>query len=142
MNLKECIEQRLIRKDKPDRKKAELALKMADERLIDAEIALDGEIASAVIILSYSCIFHASRALLFKDGFVEKSHFCLFLFVKEKYIESGKIPRKFSFLLKNAKEERHEVLYGLERKETLNDAKEIMANAKEYLEIVEKIVKE
>lgn len=141
MNLNECIKKRLIRKDKPDKEKAKKALEMAKERLTDAEISIDAEIPSATIILAYSAMFHASRALLFRNGFTEKSHLCLYLFIKERYIKTGRISQKFSFLLKNAREERHEVLYALEKKETVEDAQQILNNAKEYIKAVEKILK-
>ncbi len=36
----ECIEKRLLRKDKPDKSKAAIALDISKERLLDAEILL------------------------------------------------------------------------------------------------------
>lgn len=83
----ECIEKRLLRKDTPNKQKAIIALEISEQRLMDAEISMDSEIYSAAILLSYASMFHASRALLFKDGFTEKSHYCLIEFIKEKYIK-------------------------------------------------------
>ena len=137
----ECIEKRLLRRAKPDKSKAAIALDISKERLLDAEISFEGQVYSAAILLSYASMFHASRALLFKDGFTERSHFCLIEFVKEKYIKKGLINSKFAHLLNNAREERHEVLYGLEKTETKQDAEYILASAKDYLKEVEKILK-
>lgn len=136
----DCLDKRLLRKDKPDKKKACVAVEISEERLLDAEISMEAEIYSATILLSYASMFHASRALLFKDGYMEKSHYCLIEFVKEKYIKNGLIDSKFSFLLNNAKEERHEVLYGLERTETKKDAEDVLETARDYLQEVKKII--
>jgi uncharacterized protein (UPF0332 family) len=138
--LTECIEKRLLRKTFPDKKKAGIALEIAEQRFLDAEISFDSEIYSATILLSYAAMFHASRALLFKDGYTEKSHYCLSEFIKENYIKKGLISQKFSFLLNNAREERHEVLYGLEKKETKEDAQTTLSTAKEYLKEIKKLI--
>ncbi len=137
----DCLKKRLLRKDAPNMPKALIALEISEQRLMDASISMDSGVYSAAILLSYASMFHASRALLFKDGFTEKSHYCLIEFVKEKYIQTGLINSKFSFLLNNAKEERHEVLYGLQRTETKEDAEQMLKNAKEYLQEIKKIVK-
>lgn len=139
--FQDCLNKRLLRRDKPDNQKAIRALEIAKERLLDAEISFGAEIHSAAILLSYASMFHASRALLFKDGFTEKSHYCLIEFVREKYIKTGLINSRFSYLLNNAREERHEVLYGLEKTETKQDAEHIVKTAKEYLQEVTKIIK-
>lgn len=137
----DCIEKRLLRRGKPDKRKAVIALDISRERLLDAEISFEGQVYSAAILLSYASMFHASRALLFKDGFTERSHFCLIEFVKERYIKRGLINSKFAHLLKNAREERHEVLYGLQKTETKQDAEHILVSAKDYLKEVRKTLK-
>ena len=137
----DCIEKRLLRRDKPDKSKAAITLDISRERLMDAEISFEGQVYSAVILLSYASMFHASRALLFRDGFTERSHFCLTEFIKEKYINRGLINSKFTHLLRNAREERQEVLYGLEKTETKQDAEHVLVSARDYLKEVRKILK-
>ncbi|MBN2126915.1 MAG: HEPN domain-containing protein [Candidatus Diapherotrites archaeon] len=140
IDFNECLEKRLLRKEKPDKEKALIAVNISEERLMDAEISFEGEVFSAAILLSYASMFHASRALLFKDGFTERSHICLIEFIKEKYIKKGLIESKFSSLLNNAREERHEILYGLQRTETKKDSELVLKTAKEYLKEVKKII--
>lgn len=139
--FQDCLDKRLLRKDSPDKQKALKALEIAGERLLDAGVSFEAEIYSATILLSYAAMFHASRALLFKDGFTEKSHYCLIEFIKEKYIQKGLIDSKFAFLLNNAREERHQVLYGLEKTETKEDANQVINTAREYLKETGKIIK-
>ncbi len=45
------------------------------------------------IIQAYYSIFHATRALLFKAGYREESHFALKLAFKALYIETGILPQ-------------------------------------------------
>ncbi len=134
--LDECIERRLIRKVRPNREKALKALEIARERLTEAKASRSSGIASAAILLAYAAIFHASRALLFRDGYVEKSHFCVVEYINEKYVKKGELDAKFVPLIHNARQERHEVIYGLEKSETLEDAEEVLSLAKELLEKV------
>jgi uncharacterized protein (UPF0332 family) len=138
----ECLRKRLLRPERPDKGKAQDALKMAHERFIDAKISKDAEIPAATILLVYAALFHASRALLFKDGYSEKSHYCVVEYIREKYVKTGKISSKFIPLLHEAREERHEVLYALEKKETKKDAEFILTSAREFIRTVEKLIKE
>ena len=140
MNFEDCLEKRLLRKEKPDIEKAKLSLEIAEERIIDSQIAKDAELYSAVIVLAYAAMFHASRALLFKEGYVEKSHVCLIEFVKRFYVDKGIIEKKFIPILNNAREERHEVLYGLTKRETKEEAEYILREADEYLKKINLIV--
>ena len=58
-------------------------------------------------------MFHAGRALLFRDGIQEKSHYCLLVYLKEKY--TGRISAGILSSMDAYREERHEVLYSLEK---------------------------
>jgi len=131
--LDECIEKRLLRREKPDKEKAIRAIEIARERLIDAEISEDAGIPSATILLAYAAIFHASRALLFRDGYSEKSHYCVVEYINEKYVKTGKLDAKFIPLIRHARQERHEVFYGLEKTETKEDAEEVIDLAREFI---------
>jgi len=61
---------------------------------------------------------------------------------KRKIYPNRLINSKFSHLLSNAREERHEVLYGLEKTETKEDAEHTIKTAKEYLKETAKIIKQ
>ncbi|OIO63356.1 hypothetical protein AUJ69_01210 [Candidatus Woesearchaeota archaeon CG1_02_47_18] len=84
-------------------------------------------------------MFYAARALLFKDGVIEKSHYGLFLYVKEEY--SDKLERRFINELNVLRLERHEISYGLEKPEvTQSEAEDSVRIAVDFIRAVEKII--
>ncbi len=139
MNLRECFEKRLLKRVKPDTKKALQSLEVARKKLILAENALNAELFEACIIYGYTAMFHAARALLFKDGVVEKSHICTAIYLREKY--SQVIPLGLINSLEVHRAERHEALYGLEFKTTKEDCEALLEDAKDFIKVVEKIIK-
>ena len=84
-SLDECFERRNLKKANPSTAKAKASLAIAENNLRDARIHRDNSMYNWALIASYASMFHSGRALLFRDGIKEKSHFCLALYVKEKY---------------------------------------------------------
>ena len=113
MNVKECFEKGLLKLDKIDLEKAKKSLEIAKHKLEIAKKVFDIELYEETITNSYSSMFHAARALLFKDGIKEKSHYGLFVYIQEKY--KDKIEPRFINELNSLRLERHELLYGLEK---------------------------
>jgi uncharacterized protein (UPF0332 family) len=139
MNIKKCFEQRMLRKITPDPKKAKRSLEIAESKLKTAKDAFKKELYGPTIIYGYTSMFHSSRALLYKDGIQEKSHFCLVLYIKEKY--SKNIPPYLINSLNSFRKERHETLYGLDFIETKKDAELAIHDAEQLLDTIKKIVK-
>ena len=83
-------------------------------------------------------MFHAARALLYKNGIQEKSHFAMYIYLKEKY--SNKIPLHILNLLNIHRTERHEAMYGLEYKPTEEDAVTAIQDAKIFIKEIEKCI--
>ncbi|MFA4953272.1 MAG: HEPN domain-containing protein [Candidatus Pacearchaeota archaeon] len=138
-NLEDCFKFRLLRKIPPDLDKSKISLEMAKERLKEAESALKLKVFKFVIIESYMAMFHASRALLYKDGVQEKSHFAIYIYLKEKY--SNKIPLHILNFLNIHRTERHETLYGLEYKPEKQDSITALEDAKLFVNEINKILK-
>jgi len=85
-------------------------------------------------------MFHATRSLLFKDGYREKSHYCMARYLEEKYVDTGKMERIIIDLLDRFRELRHEELYELDFCVTEEDADEAVQNAEKVLTTVEKLI--
>lgn len=85
MRIEHLIEKGLLRKEAPDNAKSYQSLVVSGTKLKEAQKALNAGIFEAAIVFSYMSMFHAARALLFKDGYLEKSHFAVVVFLKEKY---------------------------------------------------------
>lgn len=64
-------------------------------------------------------MFHSARALLYRDGIQEKSHYATIMYIKEKYTTLYGSSLITAF---NAhKDQRHESLYGLDFEATKED---------------------
>src|SRR3989344_3096586 len=137
-NAEDCFRFRLLRKINPDKEKTKRSLEISDIKLEEARKALNLKIFEYVILGSYMAMFHSARALLYKDGIQEKSHFALFIYLKEKYKEQ--IPINILNLLNIHRTERHEAMYGLEYRPTEEDALTAVEDAKIFVKEVKKAI--
>ena len=135
-NVEDCFKFRLLRKINPDKEKSKRSLQIAEVKLKETEEALKLKIYTYVIIGAYMAMFHSSRAILYKEGIQEKSHFAIYIYLKEKY--SNKIPLHILNFLNIHKTERHEALYGLEYKPEKNDAELALNDAKIFVKEIKK----
>ncbi|MBS3135164.1 HEPN domain-containing protein [Candidatus Woesearchaeota archaeon] len=136
--LEDCFRFRLLRDIKPDKEKTKRSLEISKHRLNEAENVLKLKIYEYVILEAYMSMFHAARALLYKNGIQEKSHFAMYIYLKEKY--SNKIPLHILNLLNIHRTERHEAMYGLEYKPTEEDAVTAIQDAKIFIKEIEKCI--
>jgi len=137
-NVEDCFRFRLLRKINPDKEKTKRSLEISDIKLEEARKALNLKIFEYVILGSYMAMFHSARALLYKDGIQEKSHFALFIYLKEKY--KDQIPINILNLLNIHRTERHEAMYGLEYRPTEEDALTAVEDAKIFVKEVKKAI--
>ncbi len=142
-SLEECFENGMLKKCPSDKNKALLSLKLAKENLKDAEIQLDNGLLKWAFIAAYTSTFHAARALLYRDGVKERSHYCLWIYLKEKY--RNVIEAKYINELNLLREQRHRILYGdadLRSKEVESaEAESALAVAGGFLQTIEKLIK-
>jgi uncharacterized protein (UPF0332 family) len=78
----------MLRKVEPSRTKSEQSLLQARDWLSEAEKNLEAEALRSAISSAYLAVFHSARALLFRDGVREKSHYCIGLYL-QKYVVEG-----------------------------------------------------
>ena len=89
MNIKGAIEQGLLKKSTADKGKSDQSVKIAQEKLEEAQKSLEADLFEGTIIFSYMAMFHAARSLLFNEGYIEKSHYGLLVFLEELYSEKN-----------------------------------------------------
>ncbi len=85
-------------------------------------------------------MFHAARALLYRDGYREKSHYCIARYLEEKHVQTGRLPQIVVDLIDRFRELRHEDLYELEYSATREDAEEALENAKLVITYIKRIL--
>lgn len=124
----------------PSKEKALKSISKAKRWLGEAGSNFKHELLDSCLISSYAAMFHAARALLLRDGFREKSHYCLARYVEEKYVNTKKLSRSVVDLLDRFRELRHEDLYELDFSATTDDAREAIKNAEIVLKEIEKLI--
>jgi len=140
MDIKECLAKGLLKESVKDINKALRSIEISKNKVNRAiRLKNKGFLEDAVVNI-YSSMFHAGRALLFKDGFNEKSHYGLYVYIKEKY--KDKLEIRFLNELDALRIGRHEILYSLEStKINKGDVEDVISVAKDFTSAVEKLVK-
>lgn len=143
MSLESCFERGQLRKIKPDVKKAQNSIRIAQAKLETAKKQLTAEIFDGAFITAYTIMFHVARALLFKDGYKERSHYCLYRYIAERY--KYKLEAKYINELNSLRLIRHSVLYGDEENLTIrevqqSEAESSIKTAEGFLQAVKKIL--
>ena len=138
MNIKEFLEKGLLIKSPSSLEEQEGSLAIAEEFLEKAKGNYGINYFDVAFSLAYQSMFHAARALLFKNNFKERSHGALIAAVKELYAANGAL-RKLLETMNAYRMTRHAVQYsGLGCSK--EDAEDAMQEAKRLLDAVEKIL--
>jgi uncharacterized protein (UPF0332 family) len=85
--LKECLENKNIIPFPQGKKLIHKELSSAREDLEDARFGLAHGKYKWPTIQGYSSMHHASRALLFSQGYREKNHYCLLIAIRALFVE-------------------------------------------------------
>lgn len=131
------FENRKLRRIPKDQQKIKKSLEIARLKLEEAKKLFSSDFFNNAVLSAYTSMFHAARALLYKDGIQEKSHYAVYFYIKEKFF--GKIPNSLLFSFDSYRDIRHELLYGylnLNKK----DAENAVIDSEDFLEEVRKIL--
>jgi uncharacterized protein (UPF0332 family) len=138
MTYNECFEKGLLRKAHVPKEEIEHQLKIAEDYLKKAEVIFEKEIYDISFLTVYISLFHSARGLLYSKGYKERSHFCLFEFVRFEFKNEPEIVR-LAEISHNYREIRHMVQYegSLCSKES---AKEAINDADDFLKAVKRML--
>ena len=113
MNFKDCLSKGLIRKDKSAPERVKKSLEIAERFLSSSKKNIEIKELEMSEIASYNSIFHAARSLLFNKGYIERSHVCVIIALRELYIKEDKLNVDMIENLELCMNLRHEADYGL-----------------------------
>lgn len=68
----ECLKKGMLKPIPPDKANSENSIKKAAEWITEAEKSLKGGALKVSLYASYMAMFHAARAVLYRDGMREK----------------------------------------------------------------------
>ena len=137
IDFKECVEKGLLRRIPPSREKAVQSIEKAKQLLEEAKASLEEERINSAIIVAYLAIFHAARAVLFKDGYREKSHECVIRYLEEKHPE---ISRGQIEALEKYKSERTHTQYDVAYTPNEEQAEKMMHFTEKFIQTIEEQV--
>jgi uncharacterized protein (UPF0332 family) len=98
----------------------------------------DGDFKWATV-QAYYAMFHSARALLYSQGYREKSHRALLTAIREIFLRSGELGNDLIEDLSNAMDLREEADYGMTFSET--GAEEVVEKARNFMQRVKEILK-
>lgn len=140
MNVDECMEKGLLKPDKPDIQKALRSIVIARSKLSKAAKLQQANFIEDALVNGYASMFHAGRAILFRDGFKEKSHYGLYVYLSEKY--KDKLEPRFLNELDSLRMERHDVQYALHPiKVSGEEIAGVLETARQFIDAIEKALK-
>lgn len=142
ITLEECWKKGLLKEIKSAEWLVKKSIQTAKARLVDAEQSMLAHVYNGALFFAYASMFHVAKAILFRDGVREKSHKCVVVYLKEKYGKRGIIPLNLIHSLDSYRIERHDIVYGFDFIATKDDAEVAIEDAKEFINVVEKILSE
>jgi uncharacterized protein (UPF0332 family) len=77
LRFKDCVEKGLLKKLPASEHNAIRSINKAESWLKEAKKSFQGEAYDSSVLSSYLAMFHSARAILFIDGYREKSHACI-----------------------------------------------------------------
>lgn len=140
IEFQDCIKQGLLRKIVPSLEKARKGLKKAWIFLTQAKRVFDVQAYDSCLMTCYQAVFLSAKAVLFKDGYREKSHACVARYIEEKYAKQGKIELKWVDLLDRYRDLRHDDEYNVFFFASKKDCEELIKFASEFVEPMERII--
>ena len=89
--IKQCLENKKIVPFAKGKNLVKKELSVAKSDLSDAEAGYKNERYKWSTIQAYYAMFHAARALIYSQGYREKSHYCLAVALRALFVEEGKM---------------------------------------------------
>ena len=122
--LDECYERGLLRKVTASNDKALQSLVQAREWVTEAGYDCDAGALRSALMAAYMGYFHAARAVLFRDGVREKSHYCIGVYL-ESYREKGLLEDEWVLQFDHMRGLRQSDQYGLDARPSLEEVRAI-----------------
>ena len=138
--LDECYERGLLRKVAASNDKAMQSLAQAQEWVTEAGYDCDAGSLRSALMAAYMGYFHAARAILFRDGIREKSHYCIGVYL-ESYREKGLLEDEWVLQFGHMRGLRQNDQYGLDARPTVQEVRQALADAGKFIDRMERLVK-
>ena len=140
MRFEECVERGYLRRMGPQPELAHLSIHKARSFLESSRRNLEMGIYDGALVMAYLALFHAARALLFKDGWREKSHTCISAYLREFYVKPGLLDVKWVRYLDYVRSLRHQTQYDVGFSPDPDEIVDILPKIEEFIAVIENIL--
>jgi len=130
--FKQCLENKKIIPFARGKNLVKKELLVAKSDLSDAKAGYENERYKWSTIQGYYAMFHAARALIYSQGYREKSHYCLAVALRALFADEGKIDTQLVRDFLNAMNLREAADY--EADFSKSGAKAVIASAEKFIE--------
>lgn len=139
-SLEDCFAKGLFKKTAKSKTLALQDIKQAEFFLGEAVDLVRFKKKEMAAIALYNAVFHAGRALLFRDGIKERSHYCLQKYLEEKYQKPGVLTAEQVALFDVLRGIRQEVQYGVTKVRFEENLAELCDKTEKFIEKTRTII--
>ena len=137
VTLERCLKDGLLKAIPPSPIEAKNQFAKAVVILAEAKSCLENGDINAAVIAAYAALFDAARAILFNDGYRERSHVCVVRYLEKYYMKE--LTNDVIILLDEYRDRRHHVVYDSDYYATESEAGSIVSFAEKFIQLVDKI---
>jgi uncharacterized protein (UPF0332 family) len=130
--FKQCLESKKIVPLVRGKSLVKKELSVAVSDLSDAKAGYETKRYKWSTIQAYYAMFHAARALIYSQGYREKSHYCLAIALRALFVDEGTMDAKLVRDFLNAMNLRQAADYEAEFSQS--GAKAVIASAEKFIE--------
>ncbi len=132
-SLDTCFADGKLQIVEPSKEKAIGSLNLAREYLVEARKSLRIKNNRLAMNGVYFAWFHAARAVLFRDGIREKSHYCLEQYLNT-YVTNGTLDKKWILLFGRMRKKREDSQYSLNPAPLGEEIESVLVLTREFIE--------
>lgn len=139
--MEDCFRKGLLRRVEPSLTKSKDSITEAREWLSEAMKNKASEAYKSAISSLYLAIFHSARAVLFRDGVREKSHYCVGVYL-EKYVDEGVLEEDWVLIFDRIRSVRHTDQYSFQTHPSKEEVDSGIDIARKFVDRMEKLLEE
>ena len=137
--MEDCFRKGLLRRVEPSLTKSKDSITEAREWLSEAMKNKASEAYKSAISSLYLAIFHSARAVLFRDGVREKSHYCVGVYL-EKYVDEGVLEEDWVLIFDRIRSIRHTDQYSFQTHPSKEEVDSGIDIAGKFVDRMEKLL--
>jgi uncharacterized protein (UPF0332 family) len=123
----------------PSEEKAKRSIQEANIWLKEARIAKDSGAHRAALNSVYLAFFHSARSVLMKDGYREKSHYCIGVYL-EKCVNEEKLEAKWPTIFNSIRTIRNSGQYSFDTSPDISEVEKHFKDAKAFIKRMRRMI--